>query len=154
MRWLNTDQAQIPYLAEKMEVSYTENAQIIVECEDDEVIAAGLYDLYNGKSIHSHIWIAKGRHPSRVWWWAMHDYPLWQLGVTNIIATVSSANKEAIKVAEHLGYKLVSMIPDYYPDCSSQLIYVGVEENAVFWHRFKDGRLKPPTYRRDFQKVA
>ena len=134
------------YLANLICFRPTEDARFIAEQDDDEFKAIGIYDNYNGRSIHSHIWIADGYRPSRVFWWAMHDYPFHQLAVTNIIATVASSNKTALRLVRHLGYKYVAMVPDYYETGDDQMIYVGLEENATHWHKYQDGRAAPPTY--------
>jgi RimJ/RimL family protein N-acetyltransferase len=138
-RWINTDRSIIPEVAEMVGPLFpTGAAQAIAEFDNKEMIAGALFDDYNGQSIHTHIWIAKGRMASRVWWWAIHDYMFRQLGVVNTIATVKSTNKTSIKVSENLGYKLVATIPNYYPNGEDQLIYLGTEEMARHWPKLQE----------------
>ena len=151
MRWLNTDRRMLPFLADLAGIAFTNNAMLIAEYDNGIPIAVGIFDQFNGRSIHAHMWIATGRRPSRVWYWAMHDYPYWQLGVTNVVATVSAANKAMNKLAIHFGGKLVGTVPDYHVDGSDLLIYSGIEEDAPFWKRYKGGRKSPPTYLHNLQ---
>lgn len=154
MRWINTMQEALPYMAEIAGVGHTNNAILIAEQDDDAVVAIGIFDQFNGRSIHAHIWIAHGRRPSRVWWWAMHDYPYWQLGITNVVATVSSSNTAVIKVVRHLGGRLRGRIRDYHEDGSDLLIFSGTEDDSPFWRKFQNGRASPPNYRRNLQKAS
>lgn len=154
MRGLVTDREMLPILAKVAGVSYTNNAQLIAEYDNGHPVAIGIFDQYNGRSIHVHMWIAPGRRPSRVWWWAMHDYPFWKLGITNVVATVSSSNRAIVKLAGHLGAKLVGVVPNYHEDGSDLFIYSGIEEDAPFWQRYGAGRLPPPTYNRNVAVAA
>lgn len=137
MRWISCDSKLIPWLAPKVEVVPTANAIIVAEFEDDVPVAAAIYDQYNGKSIHSHVWIAEGRKPSRKFWFTTFDYVLRQCRVETAIAFVSSRNTKSKRLTEHLGYKLQTTIPNYYPDGSDVLVYMGTPESAVNWLKFK-----------------
>ena len=137
MRWINCDRNLIPVLAPLMEVVPTANAIIVAEFDNETPIAAAIYDQYNGKSIHSHIWISPGRKPTRQFWFATCDYVFRQCRVETIVAYVSSRNIKSQKLTEHLGYELQSVIPNFYPDGTDALVYVGSPELAFDWRRFK-----------------
>lgn len=154
MRGLVTDREVLPMLADFAGIPYTANAQLIAEYDNGIPVAIGIFDQYNGRSVHVHMWIAYGRRPSRVWYWAMHDYPFWKLGVTTIVATILESNEKMVKLVKHLGGELVGRVPDYGPDGSDLLIYAGVEENMSFWHRYENGRASPPDYNRNMQQMA
>lgn len=136
-RWLNSDPMFLAYLAQVLEVAPTPNAVHISEFDGMVPICGVLFDGYNGKSIHAHIWIAEGRKPSRMWWFAIYDYMFRQCEVLNVIGTVPSSNKAAQKLDEHLGFKLNSVIPNYYPNGDDMLLYICTAESAINWRRFR-----------------
>ena len=135
MRWINTDPAFVPYLAQVMDMVVTANCVCVSEFDDEKPIAGALFEGYNGKAIHSHIWIAPGRRPSRRFWWACFDYMFRQCGVETVIGTVPSSNMAARKLDEHLGYRLNSVVPNYYPNGDDMLLYVCTPATAMDWQR-------------------
>jgi len=137
MRWLNSDPQFMCHLANLLEIAPTPNAVVIAEFDDVVPICGVVFDGYNGKSIHAHIWIAPGRRPSRMWWFAIYDYMFRQCEVTNVIGTVPSSNLAAKKLDEHLGFKLNSVIPNYYPNGDDMLLYICTAESAIDWQRFR-----------------
>ena len=148
-RWICSNRAILPMFANLSGVtSYTSDAQIIMEFEGETPIAGALYDNYNGKSVHVHVWVAKGQRPSRVWWWVAHDYPFNRLAVTNVFATIASSNEDAIRLAEKMGGKVVATLPDYFLTCDDCLMFLGTEETATHWQRYRNGKVSPPTYSR------
>lgn len=144
MRWINCDPKFVPYLASVIEVAPTPNSVQVSEFDDDVPICGVLFDGYNGQSIHSHIWIAPGRKPSRAWWFAVHDYMFRQCGVKNVIGTVPSSNIAARKLDEHLGYKLQAVIPNYYPNGDDMMLYLCTRETAINWERMKPKHINLP----------
>lgn len=136
MKWLNCDLSFVPYLAEILQVSPTPNSVCIAEFDDVTPICGVLFDGYNGKSIHAHIWIRPGHKPSRRWWFAIYDYMFRQCQVENVIGTVPSSNKAAQKLDEHLGFRLNSVVPNYYPNGDDMLLYICTAESAIDWQRF------------------
>lgn len=136
MRWINCDPMFLPHLADLLEISYTSGAAVVAEFDDVTPVAAVLFDGYNGSSIHGHIWIAPGRKPSRAWWYAVFHYAFQHCGVTNLIGTVPSSNKGAQKLDEHLGFRLNSVIPGYYPCGDDMMIYVCTPYTVIDWRKF------------------
>jgi RimJ/RimL family protein N-acetyltransferase len=136
-RWINSDLRNLQSLADIMDLVPTEKAICILECEGTEVICGALFDGYNGKTIHGHIWIAEGKQPSRLFWYAIYDYPFRQCGVTNLIGTVVSYNKKAQKLVEHLGFRLNSIVPNYYPNGADMMLYVCTVETAGRWEKIR-----------------
>lgn len=135
-RWINTDPKFMPHLAGAMGLVPTPNAVVVAEFDGTDPIAGAIFDGYNGKSIHSHVWIAPGRRPSRSFWWVCFDYMFTQCGVETVIGTVPSSNKAAQKLDEHLGYVLNSTIPNYYPDGDDCMLYVCTRATAMNWQKF------------------
>lgn len=143
-RWIASDMELVPLFVELANYSPTEHAQVIFEFVDGMPVAAALYDHYNGKSIHTHIWIEKGKRPSRVWWWVIHDYMFNQLRAKQAVAIIDSSNRKSLKLARHMGYQQVGTIPDYFPN-GDAVILVGIEVTAWHWRRYRNGA-PPPKY--------
>lgn len=142
-RWIATDKELLElYAALSGYDPLSDGAQVIFEFDNGIPIAAAAYDNFNGYAMHSHIWIAEGRKPSRVWWWAIHHYMFVQAGAKLAVAVLRSNNPKVIRLAESMGYRFVSSIPNYYGD-SDALFYVGTEEDAVFWRRYRNGASAP-----------
>ncbi len=135
-RWINCDPSFLAHLAAQLEVAPTPNAVCVAEFDNETPVCGALFDGYNGKSIHAHIWIADGRKPSRFWWFAVYDYMLRQCGVETVIGTVPSSNKAAQKLDKHLGFVLNSVIPNYYPNGDDMMLYVATKDTVPDWQRF------------------
>ena len=142
MRWINVDPGFIPYLAGVLEISPTPGATCVCEFDDTVPIAGVLFDGYNGKSIHAHIWIAPGRKPGRLWWYAIYDYMFTRCKVANVIGTVPASNEAARKLDEHLGFELQCVIQNYYPNGDAMMVYVCTAESAIDWNRFLPKKLR------------
>lgn len=154
MRWLNSDPLFLLHLAAMLEVAPTPNAVHISEFEGTTPVCGVLFDGYNGKSIHAHIWIAPGRKPSRMWWFAIYDYMFRQCQVANVIGTVPSSNKAAQRLDEHLGFKLNSIIPNYYPNGDDMLLYICTAESAIDWQKFRPANMQEPYHGKQEESAA
>lgn len=141
-RWINTDALFLPFLAQAMDLNPTPNAVCVAEFDGAVPIAGAIFDGYNGRAIHSHVWFAPGRRASRSFWYACYDYMFRVCGVQTVIGTVPSSNKAAQKLDEHLGYQLKAVIPNYYPDGDDMMLYVCTPETAIDWHKFAPKHLK------------
>lgn len=136
-RWINTDPKFVPYLAHIMGISVTNVCVCVAEFDGNVPIAGALFDGYNGHMIYSHIWVAPDRRPSRAFWFACFDYMFRQCGVKKGYGTVPSSNKAARDLDEHLGYRLVATVPEYYPNGDDMLLYCITPETAFDWRRLK-----------------
>lgn len=145
-RWISTHDELVPLFAELSGYEpRMPNPRVVFEFDDGIPIAAAAYDEYTGPAIHFHIWIARGRKPSRVWWWVIHDYPLNQLGVEQVIGITRETNRNAIRIAETNGWELITRIPGHYDD-GDALIWRITEDTAKHWQRYRNGNTPPPTY--------
>lgn len=142
-RWISTNKKLIPLYAEMSGYETTQRAQVIFEFQDGIPIAGALFDYFNGQTIHSHIWIAQGRRPSRVWWWTIHDYVFNQAKAQLAVGSIKSTNERMIKLAESMGYSLHSKMENYYPDGADMLFYIGTAETATHWQRYRNGAPAP-----------
>lgn len=140
-RWLNSDPLFLQHLAQIMGIVVTPHAHCLAEFRGTVPVAGAIFDGYNGQSIHAHVWIPEGCRPSRLWWWACHDYMFNQLKVTNVIGTVPSSNKAAQKLDEHIGFKLHARVPAYYPDGDDMLLYICTKDTAYDYEKFRPRNL-------------
>lgn len=129
---ITSSNTYMPILCRELEYAPTALAVCIV-CADSntlEPVAGVVYDCYNGETIHAHIWIAKGRKPSREWFCAIFDYPFNRCGVGKIIGQVRSSNSDARRLDEHFGFVQEAEVASYYPDGSSLLVYTLTREQC------------------------
>jgi RimJ/RimL family protein N-acetyltransferase len=63
--------------------------------------------------------------------WAVFDYPFNKLGVSVILATVSSNNKEALKLDRHLGFLDKAYIEDAHLD--GDLVILAMRRENCRW---------------------
>lgn len=144
-RWINTDPSFIPFAAQAVGVIASPAAIVVAEFEGITPVALTLFDGFNGASIHAHVWVHTGRRPSRMFWWAIHQYVFGQLKVKNVVGTVPASNLAARRLDEHLGFKQVGQIPGYYPDGDDMILYNLTQQDAPDWMRWfrkekEDGR--------------
>ncbi|MBI3715660.1 MAG: GNAT family N-acetyltransferase [Betaproteobacteria bacterium] len=99
------------WVCERTGGSYSEGTAIGLE-EDGELIAGVLYDHYNGQSIAMHVAAAGKRWMTREYLRACFAYPFLQLRVKKILGFVDSANQEARRFDEHLGFAREATIAD------------------------------------------
>lgn len=135
-RWLVTDKDWVPVLANMANMDYTQNAQVIAEMDNGQPIAVALFDLWNGYFMILHLWIKEGCRPSKCFYWAASDYPFAQAGVKKVFINPSSHNRRVLKLAKHMGFKLVARVPDFYADGEDALIHCITREEVTFLRRF------------------
>lgn len=133
MRWIDHRPHCVPPMAGVMGIVPTPHAVAIVEMEDQYPVAGVIFDEYNGQAIHTHLWVAPGRAPSRSFWFAVFDYAFRQCEVQTAVATVASSNKKAQRITERVGHKLIATVPNYYPNGDDMLLYVCTPESAFDW---------------------
>lgn len=111
----------LPFLGQKLEYVPSYRAQCIMCVEESTgvPIAGVAYDGYNGHIIMAHIWIDKGRKPSKEWLAAIFDYPFNKLGVKKIVGQVRSSNGQALEIDEHFGFGHEARISDFYENGDS-----------------------------------
>lgn len=136
-RWLNVDPGFIPHVAKALNVAVTPLSSIVAEFDGDMPVAALIFDNFTGSAVHTHIWIAEGRKPSRMFWWAIYHYGFVQLGCKAVIGTVPGNNKAALKLNKHLGFVPKLEIPNYLPNGESMVLHVLTEESAPDWRKWQ-----------------
>jgi RimJ/RimL family protein N-acetyltransferase len=90
-----------------------ENTLCIGQLKDDELVAVVGFCNFLPKSCEMHVaskensnWVNKD------FLWASFDYPFNQLNLNVIIASVEKSNENALRLNQHLGFKVKAEIPD------------------------------------------
>lgn len=114
--FISSNTLYLAFLGQMLEYAPSPRAQCIVCVESDTgtPIAGVVYDGYNGHIIMAHIWIDKGRKPSKEWFAAIFDYPFNKLMVKKIIGQVRSSNEEALRIDKHFGFESEARIGNFY----------------------------------------
>jgi len=87
-----------------------------LEGPDGELRAVVSYDNFNHANIHAHIAAVPGSHwMTRDFLWYIFYYPFEQLQCKRITGVVTSTNKAAQRLDEHLGFKLEATLKDAHP---------------------------------------
>lgn len=96
-----------------------------------QLIAATMYDWYNGASIYANIAIAG--QITRDWLRAIFDYPFRQLKCNVILGLVAQSNKASQRITEHFGFQLLTIIPEADP--SGGLLLYALYHDHCRWLR-------------------
>jgi len=104
-----------PWVSERTETPINSGATGIGLVQGGKLVAGVMYDRYTGRSIMATIAI-DNLLPSKEFWKVIFDYPFNQLAVEKILVTISSGNKQSIRLAWKLGFRLVGVIDDIYDD--------------------------------------
>lgn len=133
MNIISTNTLYLPFLGEMLEYVPSARAQCImcVEAEGGAPIAGVAYDGYNGHIIMAHIWIAKGRKPSKEWLAAIFDYPFNKLVVKKIVGQVRSSNSAALEIDKHFGFEFEARIKDFYDNGDSLEVLTMTREQCA-----------------------
>ena len=103
---------------------------------EGELVAAVMFDYYNGASIFSNIAIAGSI--TRTWLHRICHYPFIQLGCQVVIALVSEENVASQRFVEHFGFVRGLTIPGADPS-GAMLIYTLRKTDCRFIRRPYDG---------------
>lgn len=105
---------------------------------DWSVMGGVIFTAYTGTTVTIHCASFTRNWINRLFIWACTDYIFRQLDVKQVIAPIASDNTRSLRVAAHLGFRLVSVIPDYYA--------VGVAQHILRLRREDcDLMVAPPT---------
>ena len=104
------------WLGNKLGEKLPENTTCIGQQKDGNLIAVIGYCGFRAKSCLMHVAAIDENWISKDLLWATFDYPFNKLGVSVILATVSSNNKEALKLDRHLGFVDKAYIEDAHED--------------------------------------
>lgn len=79
-----------------------------------EVLGGAIFTGYTETTITFHCAGFVPNWLNRLFIWAAVDYVFRQLNVLQVIAPIAADNAKSLRAAAHLGFKLISVIPDYY----------------------------------------
>ena len=128
---LINDQRTVDYIARKTGHHTWEHQASIGLLHDGVVVAGFLYDNYNGALCAMHVAADKFER----WFLRMaFDYPFRQLNLKSVYGPIASTNKEACALAERLGGKLHTVIPEGHPD-GDLCIYLMRRDECRFWRQ-------------------
>ena len=97
----------------------------------EDVRAVVQYCGFNGKSCLMHIVSEGNGWMTKNFLWAAFDFPFNKLGVSVILATVSSNNKEALQLDRHLGFVDKAYIEDAHED--GDLVILAMRREDCRW---------------------
>jgi len=98
---------------------------------DGTLIAGVILDHYNGASACLHV-AGEGNWLTREYMRVVFDYCFGQLKLAVILGLVSSANREARRFDEHLGFRVSTVIANACPD-GDLMIYTLRPEDCRYW---------------------
>lgn len=93
--------------------------------KDGELVAAALYEGFNGRNI----WVHLAAVPGAAWMTrdylrACFAYPFLVCGVDRLSGYVNASNRAARRLNEHFGYQVEATLQGAAPDGGDVLIYV------------------------------
>jgi RimJ/RimL family protein N-acetyltransferase len=91
---------------------------------DGRMVGGVVYTWYVGSAIMLHMAGVEDNWATRDFLWMVFHYAFVQLGVRKVMGFVSSSNTRALKVDDHLGFKIATRVPDVFPDGSDLVILV------------------------------
>lgn len=117
-----------PWMAEMGGGFYRPGSQCIGLERDGEIVAGAMFDWHNGASIYCHVAVADAQALGRDFLRAAFAYPFIQLGCKVLIGLVAGDNEAAIRLDEHLGFKLEHVLKDGHPSGSLRIYTMRREE--------------------------
>jgi hypothetical protein len=88
------------------------------------------YDGFNGASVQMHV-AGEGNWISRELLWVAFDYPFNVMECNVVLGLIPSGNKDALKLNEHLGFQIDTVIPHAHPD--GALIVMAMYRQGCKW---------------------
>ena len=133
MRKVTTDNQDYlrAWLGNKLGDKLPENATCIGQEKDGNLVAVVGYCGFLPKSCVMHVAAIDDNWISKDLLWAVFDYPFNKLGVSVILATVSSNNEEALKLDRHLGFVDKAYIQDAHID--GDLVILAMRRENCRW---------------------
>ncbi len=125
--------------ADKQEGEYVPGyGTVITLLQDDGTpVAVCMFTDYNSANVNMHISAEPGKNwLNREYLWYCFHYPFVELGVNRLTGIVPSANAQARKFDENLGFTLEATLKDAHPE-GDLLVYVMTKDQCR-WLKIKD----------------
>jgi len=119
------------WLGNKLGEKLPENTTCIGQEKDGNLVAVVGYCGFHSKSCVCHIASVGKNWMSKDFLWAIFDYPFNKLGVSVILATVSSNNEDSLKLSRHLGFVDKAYIEDAHQD--GDLVILAMRRENCRW---------------------
>lgn len=112
--------------------------QGIALTEDDQIIAAVLYEDYNGVNVNVHIAAEPGKlwTLNRAYMHYIFFYPFCQLHCRRLTAVVASDNFTSKEFVTHLGFTLEATLKDAHPN--GDLLLFVMRKEGCRWLKLKE----------------
>lgn len=129
--------AAFRFVAERTGINMVETMTGICLVRGDHILAAVIYQDFNGHNIICHI----AADPRKKWLNRdfldyMFYYPFVELGANRGTATIASNNLTARKWVEHLGFEIEATLKGAGPEGDDVLIYVMWKDSCRYGKRF------------------
>lgn len=119
------------WLSNKLGEKLPENTTCIGLEKDGNLVAVVGYCGFRAKSCVIHVAAIDHNWINKDLLWASFDYPFNKLGVSVILATVSSNNEDSLKLSRHLGFVDKAYIEDAHDD--GDLVILAMRREQCRW---------------------
>lgn len=123
------------WLAAKTDGEWRDGATCVGLERCGQIVAAVMYDQFNGASVCMHVAAEGKRWLNREFLWYAFYYPFRQMGVNVVIGLVAKENRAAVRFDEHLGFQLHQEIPEAHP--SGALLIYTMHRRDCRWLKLK-----------------
>lgn len=128
--------AAFRFVHERTHINMVENMTGICLLKDDMIVAAVVYQDFNGHNIVCHIAAQPGRKwLNRAFLDYMFYYPFVELGANRGTATVASDNLTSRRWCEHLGFKVEATLKGAGPRGDDILLYTIWKDDCRYGKR-------------------
>lgn len=130
----------VPWVADKVESWFAPQGVAALGWECDGVLTSGVvYDHFTGVSITATIALEPKTTLSRMFLWAIFDYPFNQLGVKKILAYVEESNSKSLTILNRMGFEQEGRIEGVYQG-GAMLILTLTKNTCVWLKRLQNGK--------------
>lgn len=129
----------LPWVKKRVDAMFpTAGVAAIGQQSGGEMVAGVVYDHYTGASIQATIAVKPKARLSKMFLWAIFDYPFNQLGVKKIIANVKEDNEKSLFMLHRMGFEQEGEITDAFED-GSMVIMTLTRKNCSLLERLNHG---------------
>lgn len=123
----------LPFVREIMPMPLTEGMRGFGLVRHGEIVAAALYEGFNGHNMWVHLCAVPGRHwLNRTFLHMGFVYPFVGHGVSRLSAYVSSSNTDSRRFVQHVGFEEEARLRGASADGTDLVIYVMHRDNCRY----------------------
>lgn len=137
-----------PWWAEKCDSDWFPNRGRLIGLysEDQGIVAAALYEGFNGASVMCHIASEGKAWMTRDFLWYFFWYPFEELKVRKLLAPIASENERSVRLAKSVGFSLEATLQDASP--RGNMLILTMTKDQCRWLDLKgrqdNGKAKSP----------